>query len=160
MPELAGVLLGGVLAIAGGIVTSILQRRQAREERMWNRRAELYVDLIRYKSGGMVSGYRGPRTQEEWAVVDQLSARAAAFASDAVQELWQDSARASRDLSDYVAEDWPQWNVAQHGEWFDVEDVEDQMEQSATFQEFRRAWDDASRRLIRKIREEIGTHRS
>ncbi|MGP3974417.1 hypothetical protein ACTWQF_10495 [Streptomyces sp. 8N114] len=47
MADLAGVLLGGALAIAGGVVTSILQRRQAREERMWNRRAELYVDLIR-----------------------------------------------------------------------------------------------------------------
>ncbi|MBQ1159453.1 hypothetical protein KBZ21_15220 [Streptomyces sp. A73] len=160
MTELAAVLLGGALALAGGVATSLLERRRAREERIWNRRAELYVDLIRYQGGGMVEGYRGPRGREEWAVAGQLSARAAAFASDAVQKLWQDSARASRALSDYVAEDWPQWNVAQYGEWEDVEDVEAQMEQSATFQEFSRASQEAAQRLIQRIREELGAHRS
>jgi len=46
----------------------------------------------------------------ELAIRDELTAKAAAFASDAVRDQWQQSALASHALEEHVSEEWPEWS--------------------------------------------------
>ena len=148
MTELLVGVLSGLFALAGSLATLFLQGQQqrvmARDERLWSRRAETYVVLLQYPGGGMVEGHRGARTAKEWAVRDELTAKAAAFASDVVRELWQQSASASLNLSDYVSEEWPEWSAAAGDE---QHRIEDEMEKNQMFRRLRQASADAGRRL-------------
>jgi hypothetical protein len=158
--ELLVGVLSGLFALAGSLTTLFLQGRQqramARDERLWSRRAETYVALLQYQGGGMVEGYRGARTAKEWAVRDELAAKAAAFASDVVRELWQQSASASLNLSDHVSEEWPEWGVAPGDE---QDEIEDEMEEDQAFCRLRQASADAGGRLAEQIRAEMDTDR-
>jgi hypothetical protein len=157
-PQLLAVVLGGLLALTGSLVALLVQGRQqralAQDERLWTRRAETYVAVLQYQGGGMVEGYQGPRTPSEWAICDELTAKVAAFATDAVRELWQQSALASLNLSEYVEEDWPQWSAA---EGHEQQKLEDEMEKDETFHRLRQASDDAGRMLAQQIRAELST---
>lgn len=154
--ELLVGVLSGLFALAGSLTTLFLQGRQqramSREERLWNRRAETYVALLQYQGGGMVEGYRGARTAKEWAVRDELTAKTAAFASDVVRELWQQSASASLNLSDHVSEEWPEWSAAAGDE---QDEIENEMEKDQTFCMLRQASADAGGRLAEQIRAEM-----
>jgi hypothetical protein len=79
-----------------------LAREREQDERLWSRRADTYVALLQYQGSGMLKGYRGAAGADEWAIRDELTAKAAAFASDAVRELWQQSAKASVMRQHYV----------------------------------------------------------
>ena len=75
--------LAGFFTLAGVVVTYLLQGRQqralAQDERMWSRRAETYVDMLQYQGSGMVEGFIESASEREWAVRDQLTAKAAAW---------------------------------------------------------------------------------
>jgi hypothetical protein len=79
------------------------QRKLAEDERIWQRRADLYVDLLLNEQGyvnpdpGLVE-ILGPSTTQRMAIRG-LTARADAFASDRVVQLWHDSCRRISDLS-------------------------------------------------------------
>jgi len=92
--------LTGLFKLDGVAVTYILQGRQqlalAQDERIRNRRAETYVAMLQYQGGGMVAGDIESATAREWAVRDELTAKVAAFASDEVRDLWQQSALQTR----------------------------------------------------------------
>jgi hypothetical protein len=107
--------LTGFFTLAGVVVTYLLQGRQqralAQDERMWSRRAETYVDMLQYQGSGMVEGYIEAATDREWAVRDELTAKAAGVASDEVRELWQQSALANLALQSYFDEEWPELTV-------------------------------------------------
>jgi hypothetical protein len=156
--QLQAVMLGGLLALTGSLLVLLVQGRQqralAQDERLWTRRAETYVAVLQYQGGGMVEGYRGARTASEWAIRDELTAKVAAYATDAVRKLWQQSALASLNLNEYVEEDWPQWNAA---EGYERQELEDVMEKDETFRRFRQASADAGRRLGEQIRAELNT---
>lgn len=88
------------------------------------------------------------------AIRDELTAKVAAFATDTVRELWQQSALASLNLNGYVEEDWPQATVA---EGCERQELEDQMEKDETYRRFRQATVDAGRQLAEQIRSELNT---
>lgn len=116
MAQLLAVILGGLLALAASLIVLLVQGRQqralAQDDRLWARRAETYVAVLQYQGSVMLEGYRGAGPARDWAIRDELTAKVAAFATDAVRELWQQSALASLNLNGYVEEDWPQWNAA------------------------------------------------
>lgn len=114
MGELWSVTVGGVIALAGGAVTAILQarlqRRAAREEYFWNKRAELYLDVLRHGNGQVahmddddVDEQYGwtPETEE---LRQDLTARVQLFGSAAVEERWKGLSGASRSLDFYARE--------------------------------------------------------
>lgn len=101
----------------------------------------------------MLDGYRGGVAKEEQAIRDELTARAAAFASGAVRELWQRSALASAAEEYYVSEAHPDWLAAEGNQWFAVEA---EMEQDEELARLREAGAAAGRRLARQIRAELG----
>ncbi|MEW1912321.1 hypothetical protein AB0442_28445 [Kitasatospora sp. NPDC085895] len=89
------------------------QRRLAEDERLWQRRAELYVDLLARTYGWMnpdtelvddplLSQQVGPQTREQWQLKDEITARAYAFASQRVIALWLEACRTQSVLA-YVA---------------------------------------------------------
>ncbi|MFE5702810.1 hypothetical protein [Rhodococcus koreensis] len=145
-------LIGAGSALAGSFGTSFFHVRQAREERLWSRRAETYVDLLRYQGAGVTAGYRGARTAKEWAVVDDLTAKASAFGSERVRELWQQSAASSLRLNDYVEENWPEWSAVEGTE---EARVEAKMGIDESLQRLVQAKDEAARLLTEKIRAEL-----
>ncbi|MFZ4250373.1 hypothetical protein ACOZDF_34620 [Streptomyces griseoincarnatus] len=71
MEQLLAVLAGGVLALGGSLLQARHQRQQAHDERVWTRRADLYVDLLSDSDSR------------------ELKARVQAFASDRVQQLYE-----------------------------------------------------------------------
>jgi hypothetical protein len=149
-------LLGGLLALAGSLVVLLVQGRQqralAQDERQWTRRAETYVAVLQYQASGMVEDYRGPRTASEWAIRDELMAKVAAFATDAVRELWQQSALASLSLNEYVSEEWPQWSAATgHAQ----QELESEMEMDEAFRRYHQAKAHAERRLAEQVHGEL-----
>lgn len=146
--------LTGLLTLAGVVATLIIQGRQqrglAQDERMWSRRAETYVAMLQYQGSGMAEGYITAATAREWAVRDELTAKAAAFASDEVRNLWQQSALASLALQEYVDEAWPQ--LTTNAEWTAIED---KAEQDPEFRRFCQASTQASKQLAEQIRAEL-----
>lgn len=156
--QLLAVILGGLLALAGSLIALLVQGRQQRmlaeDARLWIHRAETYLAVLQYQGPGLVEGYRGPRTASEWAIGDELTAKVAAFATDAVRHLWQQSALASMDLSEYVSEDWPEWSGA---DGYERQQVEADMEKNDTFRKLRQASSEAARRLTKQVRAELNT---
>jgi hypothetical protein len=151
-------ILTGIFALAGSLITYLVQGRQqralAQDERLWSRQAETYVAMLQYQGSGMIEGYHGAATAKEWAVRDELTAKAAAFASDEVRKLWQESALASYALNEYVSEEWPQWNGGAEGFA-----IEDDMEKDPEFRRFRQASTEAGKQLAEQIRTELDIRR-
>ena len=154
---LAGVVTG-LFTLAAALATLFLQGRQQRavvqDERLWSRRAETYVALLQYQGVGMIEGYRGAATDPEWAIRDELTAKAAAFASDEVRELWQQSARASLTLQEYLDDTWPQWSGRAEGLA-----IEEEMEKDPKLRRFRQASAEAGKQLAKQIRAELDVSR-
>lgn len=114
MNELWGVTLGGAIALAGGAVSTILQawlqRRGAREQYLWNKRAELYLDVLRHGNGQIahmddddVDDQYGwaPGTEE---LRQDLTARVQLFGSATVEERWRRASEAGRARDFYARE--------------------------------------------------------
>ena len=117
---------------------------------MWSRRAETYVDMLQYQGSGMVEGYIESASDREWAVRDQLTAKAAAFASDEVRDLWQQSALANLALQSYVDEEWPELTVGAG-----VLAIEDASEKDPELRRLHQASAQASKQLAVQIRAEL-----
>lgn len=155
---LAGIVTG-LFTLAAALATLFLRGRQeraaAQDERLWNRRAETYVDLLQYQGSGMImiEGFYGPETAtaREWAIRDELTAKAAAFASDVVRELWQQSALASLALEGYVDDAWPEWTTTGAKRF----GLEEEMEEDPEFRRLRQASVEAGKRLAEQIRGEL-----
>ncbi len=103
------------LSIVLAFYALIHQRKLAEDERTWQRRADLYVDLLLNEQGfinpdpefledPVLRAAVGPSTPEQWKTKESLTARTDAFASDRVVELWLASCRSSSDLSFTAAE--------------------------------------------------------
>lgn len=114
MNQLWSVVVGGVVALTGGAVTAILQSRlqrgAAREDYMWSKRAELYLDIVRQGSGRVapidaddVDEQYG-WTPETEAMRQDLTARVQVFGSTSVEEGWRRASEARRFLDFYVQE--------------------------------------------------------
>ena len=123
--------------------------RRLDDEHLRHLWAKTYIDMLQYQGGGMMEDPPEGATAQEWAVRGELTARAKAFASAEVWELWQKSALAHYAFSDYVSEEWPHWHVGAY-------DVEDEMEKDPEFQRLRQAMKEASKQLTERIRVELG----
>jgi hypothetical protein len=146
----------GVFAtVVGAFITQHLQRTAAQDERIWDRRAETYVLLLQHHGSGMVDEDVESATAQEWAVRDELTARAKAFASDEVLSLWQESARANRRLDYYAGENWTELTVA-GADW---QAVEDASEKDPELRRLRQASEQASKRLAARVRAELDASR-
>jgi hypothetical protein len=146
----------GVFAtVVGAFVTQRWQRTAAQEERIWNRQAETYVLLLQHHGSGMVDENIEYATAREWAIRDELTARAKAFASDEVLSLWQESARANRRLDDYAGENWPELTVV-GADW---QAIEDASEKDPELRRLRQVSEQASKRLAAKVRAELDASR-
>ncbi len=106
--------------------------------------------LLRFQRSGMIEGYRGAAIAQEWAVRDELTAKAAAFASEVVRELWQQSARAFHEWELYVEDSWPEWASAEE----DAE-VQVDIEKDPQFRRLRQASATAGKQLAEQIRVEL-----
>lgn len=150
--------LTGLFALAAALGTLLIQQRHqramAREERLWSRRAETYVDVLQHHDSAPAAGYRAPGNARELAIRGDLTARVAAFASAAVRDLWQWSALAFADLREHVSEAWPEFMAA--GGAASAEILE-QMEKDPEFCRLRQAASDAAERLARQIRAELNS---
>lgn len=102
-----------ILATAGmSIATLWHQQRTSEQARLWERRAELYVDLLAnqhpYLAGSDMDPaarrYFGPQTREERELLQSLSARVDAFAAEPVARLWRDAVFRSHIVSTFVTE--------------------------------------------------------
>ena len=158
----AGLLTGGLtglFALAGVVVTYLLggrqQRALAQDERMWSRRAETYVVLLQYQGSGMVEGYIESASAQEWAVRDELTAKAKAFASDEVLDLWQKSALASLALQSYVDEELPELTAGSSG----ILAIEEAAKTDPEFRRLRQAGAQAGKQLAAQIRAELDASR-
>jgi len=123
--QLLAVLAGGLLALGGSLLQARHQRRQAHDERVWDRRANLYVDLLGSSDRG-------------------LKARVQAFASDRVQELYEPYKAALEQAHFYAVENGGM-DIA--GE-FEPPDDEEMRRLEAIFS-------DRERRLVHQIRAEL-----
>ncbi|MCU1643107.1 MAG: hypothetical protein JWN03_3382 [Nocardia sp.] len=149
-------LLPAATALAGSFGTLVLQARyqriRAREDRVWSRCAETYIDLLRYQSSGM-SEHSETATANELAVREDLSAKVAAFASKAVYELWQQSATASLDLEQYIENNHPDWFYAD--DYFESKRFEAAAEEDEDYRRVRKTKTDAEQKLAERIRKEL-----
>jgi len=159
MTVLQASLLTGLFTLAAVVVTSLLQGRQQRaleqDKRMWDRKAKMYVAMLRYQGSGMVEGDIDSATAQEWAVRDELTAEAAAFATNEVRDLWQQSALANLTLQEYAEEEWPELLDAGAG-WMAREAA---AEKDHKLQGLRQASAQASKQLAEQIRAELGVRR-
>ena len=146
----------GVFGTAfGAFISQYLQRTAAQEERVWTRQAETYLLMLQHHGSGMVDEDIETATEAEWAIRDELTAQANAFASDAVLKLWQESARANLRLNSYAEENWTELTVAS-ATW---EAKEDAYARDAEFRGLRREVEQTGERLTARIRYELKTSR-
>ena len=110
--------------------------------------------LLQYHQSGMVEGHIDTATAPEWAVRGELTAKAKAFASDRVLDLWQKSAQAYRRLDNYVGEEWPELTAGP-----DWQEVEDATEKDPELRKLRQVSEQASKQLAARIRTELDAHR-
>jgi hypothetical protein len=144
--ELTG-LITGVVGVAGALAGVLLthrgQRRVAHETRVWERQAQVYVELIAWGRNVeyLVRPWNADETMPAWDMVPELS-----------QELWDRAwAYSSSDVLGAAA------HLRQMRRTFQNEAAQDRQadEQRA------RAMEDAARRLRILARHELqGTHRS
>jgi hypothetical protein len=141
--------------VFGAFITQHLQRNAAQEERIWTRQAETYLLMLQHHGSGMVDEDIETATEAEWAIRDELTAQANAFASEVVLRLWQESARANLRLNSYAEENWPELMVAS-ATW---EAKETAYENDAEFRGLRQEVEDTGKRLTARIRAELKTSR-
>jgi hypothetical protein len=122
---------------------------------MWSRRADTYVDMLQYQGSGMVEGYIESASAQEWAVRDVLTAKAAAFASDEVWDLFQQSAVAHLALQEYV-NDWLPELTSGRTEVLEIEGAKDK---DPEFRRLDQARAQASKQLSVQIRAELDVER-
>jgi hypothetical protein len=146
--------LAGLFTLAGALAAHRLQRSLAQDERMWSRRAETYVSLLQYQGSGMVEGDIESATAPEWNVREELTAKAKAFASDEVLDLWQKSAQANLAVENYVGEQWPELTVSPRSLA-----AEDEADKDLELQRLRQASAQASKQLAAQIRAELDVAR-
>lgn len=114
MNQLWSFIVGGAVATAGGGVTAVLQarlqRRAARYEYMWAKRAELYLDIVRQGSG-RVAPLDDHDVDEQYgwsperdAIRQDLTARVQVFGSRSVEDGWRRVSETGRALDFYVQE--------------------------------------------------------
>lgn len=135
-------VLTGFFTLAGAFASNILQRSLGQDERMWSRRAETYVALLQYQGSGMVEGQIEAATAPEWAVRDELTAKARAFASNEVLDLWQKSALANLQVQGYAEENHP-GTTASSWSWA----AEDDAAKDPEMQRLRQASEQAAKQL-------------
>ena len=123
---------------------------------MWSRRAETYVALLQYQGSGMVEGEIESATAPEWAVRDELTAKAKAFASDKVKvlALWQQSALANLKMQSYAEEQHPELTVSPRSPA-----AEDEAANDPEMQRLRQSSEQASKQLAAQIRTELDVDR-
>jgi hypothetical protein len=141
--------------VFGAFITQHLQRNAAQEERIWTRQAETYLLMLQHHGSGMVDEDIETATEAEWAIRDELTAQASAFASDVVLRLWRESARANLRLNSYAEENFPELTVAS-ATW---EEKETAYESDAEFRRLRQEVEDTGKRLTARIRAELKTSR-
>lgn len=136
MNQLISVLTGGGLALVGSALATTLtarfQRRNSRDERLWAKRSQLYVDLLDARESSA-----------------QLNGRTQAFASERVRELKQAIYDASTDLNFYADEEGFNNYRPELGE--------ERPEPDEELSRLMRAHDEAEERLRVQIRQELGT---
>ncbi|MFF4429776.1 hypothetical protein ACFYZ4_11490 [Streptomyces sp. NPDC001513] len=102
-----------ILATTGmSIATLWHQRRSSDQARLWERRAQLYVDLLTNQHPYLAEPdmdpaarrYFGPQTREERELLESLSARVDAFATEPVSRLWRDAVFRVHVVSTFVSE--------------------------------------------------------
>ncbi|RVU28865.1 hypothetical protein EOT10_03115 [Streptomyces antnestii] len=109
---MGGVLLGALIALAGSLGTvalqASLQRKALRGEYLWNKRAELYLDVLRHGNGHIAHlGDGEADTQYGWTpgveeLRQDLTARVQLFGSAQAEAHWRALSRSSRRLDSYV----------------------------------------------------------
>lgn len=161
MGDLWGVALGGAIALVGGSSTaglqSWLQRRGKREEYLWNKQAELYLDVLR-QSGGRIAhlddeidelyGWR-PGLEE---LRQDLTARVQLFGSVEVEALWRSASQAGQRLDFYIQENL----LEMQG---DMAVVSPNADSDAEYCRRRQEASDARRALVQQLRSELNTDR-
>lgn len=147
-------VLTGFFTLAGAYASNILQRSLGQDERMWSRRAETYVALLQYQGSGMVEGQIEAATAPEWAVRDELTAKARAFASNEVLDLWQKSALANLQVQGYAEENHP-GTTSSPWSWA----AEDDAAKDPEMQRLRQASEQAAKQLAARIRTELDVDR-
>lgn len=114
MDQLWGVVIGGVLTLVGSFGAAHLQarhqRRQARAQDLWDRRADLYLDLLTHLSGRVsfsedpgLAGY-GPKSAQDLDLRWQLYSRVTLFASRDIHALSVSATEATQALHAEVAQ--------------------------------------------------------
>ncbi|MGW5932463.1 hypothetical protein ACWF2L_40500 [Streptomyces anulatus] len=106
--------MGAAAAVAGGTVTAVLQaklqQRATREQYLWSKQAEVYLDVLRHGSGQIAhmdddqaDGQYGwtPGMEE---LRQDLTARVQLFGSAEVEALWRSVSQANQQLDFYVRE--------------------------------------------------------
>jgi hypothetical protein len=83
-----------------------------------------------------------------------LTAKVAAFATDKVRKLWQQSAEAALQLDYYCQENWIEACVPEASE---DEELAARMEKDDTFRRLRQAREDTRLRLAEQVRAELDT---
>lgn len=111
---MGGVLVGALIALAGSIGTAALQaslqRKAVRGEYLWNKRAELYVDVLRH-GNGQIAHLDDDEADEQYGWVpgmeelrQDLTARVQLFGSSKVEARWRAVSGSSQCLDRHVLE--------------------------------------------------------
>ncbi|MDT0309658.1 hypothetical protein RM780_22250 [Streptomyces sp. DSM 44917] len=105
------------LAIVATTVTALggwwHQRRIGEQARVWERRADLYVELLTHQHPYLATRgtdwwtfrYFGPETAEEYELLRTLSAHVDVFATEEVARLWREALDRIFDVSFYMSEE-------------------------------------------------------
>lgn len=135
---LIAAVLASTLTLVGTWFQALHQRKSARDERIWNRRAELYIELLHLPyTRGKVIFLKG----------DPLEARIEVFASNEVRKLHHAAVKAHRDLDHHATEE----NSYQEEDPTPQEDPE--------FHDLVRRDKEARANLRERIRRELGMRR-
>jgi hypothetical protein len=104
------------LAIVATTVTALggwwHQRRIGEQARVWERRADLYVELLTHQHPYLATRgtdwwtfrHFGPETAEEYELLRTLSAHVDAFATEEVAQLWREALDRIFDVSFHMSE--------------------------------------------------------
>jgi hypothetical protein len=136
------VVIGGFIALAGTWLQTRAQQRVAQAERLWNKRAELYVDLL-----------NPPRTDvplEHWRVVaTELAARIDAFGSPEALRRFEARNQAAEHMQYYASE---------NGFMYDLTDpLATPIERDDELKRLEQQYEAARVSLCDQIRTELGT---
>jgi hypothetical protein len=140
MGSFFSILLGGALALGGTWLQAGLQRRSVHAERLWTRRADLYVELLQTRPGAV----------SEWRLrAQELAARIDAFGSSDVLTLFEAALEAHEREFVYAAD---------NGLVNVLDEPHTHVEPDEELARLMKATMEADARLRHKIRDELGTH--